>query len=175
METLQLKDIAAYLPYKLRFKGFEDMGIIYEIEPTDDNLHFINSGKYSISQITPILKPISDLNKPLEDGSIPIVELAKICYRKAGYNAIIKEEKCYVINNWGAKLYRFYFDMYHKSFYSMTLFVVSSYGDKETKYSEDRDVGVHNQIQLFDYLNEHHFDYRNLIGRNLAIDINTIE
>ena len=122
---------------------------------------------------TPILRPISDLNKPLKDDTIPIVELAKICYVKAGYNAIFEKEKCYVVNSLGAKLYRFYFDTSHNSFYSMTLFVSSRWKEK-SKYSEDRDVGVHNQVQLFDYLNQHHFDYRGLIEKGLAIDINTL-
>jgi hypothetical protein len=157
METLKLRDIVCYLPYGLRW-----VGIRAGAELTTREKAII---EYSVSSVAfimtqekhdnvPILKPISDLYEPLEDGTVPIVELAKIAF---------PNHKWELWNNIAITKWR---GLINGKF---------SYVQSENYFMTTLDSPVKNQIQLFDYLNEHHFDYKNLINRGLAIDINTIK
>ena len=155
METLQLRDIACYLPYKLKLKSGTMVETMTGIEYNQGLIHF-GEGEYDWfncgNLVKPILRPISDLYKPLEDGTIPIVELAKIF--SPHYEWELRKD--FVEAKTGGGIYTFEFDEGYNIFLA------------------DNSANCVNQIQLFDYINKHHFDYRNLIQRNLAIDINTI-
>jgi hypothetical protein len=84
MKTVQLKEISGYLPYNLKCKI--QKGIIASlggITVVNNYWEFVavfeGYGEYGSATFKPILRPLSDLVKPcLEDGKIPIVELAKI-------------------------------------------------------------------------------------------------
>ena len=174
MEKLKLSDIACYLPYglkvvdlkptsktvgALRVFGFETNHIV--------NLKFVDAGVFvksndfedsklyciKFTQIKPILRPISDLNKSLEDGTIPIVELAKIF--SPHYEWELRKD--FVEAKTGGGIYTFEFDESYNIFLA------------------DNSANCVNQIQLFDYLNEYHFDYRGLIDKGLAIDVNNLK
>lgn len=41
---------------------------------------------------------------------------------------------------------------------------------REWKYVDDDHYEYFDTLETFDWLNEHHFDFRNLIGKGLAID-----
>ena len=182
MKTLQLKDIACYLPYGLKFfyKRIDDEpallhtldGITIEEDMNDNyDLRFLvgddaycwmsDSPKilveYTTSWFKPILRPISDLYKPLEDGTIPIVELAKISFPNAANWDYCKGDN-YSFSD--LDNVRFIYNAEENAF------LILGY-DSSIMFAK-------NQIQLFDYLSEHHFDYRGLIEKGLAIDINTI-
>lgn len=79
METLELKDLKHYLGTGLKFgkegqayHEFEMAGIINEFVVSTNSTHR-RIGKYK-----PLMLPLSALTEPLPDGSIPIVELAKM-------------------------------------------------------------------------------------------------
>lgn len=183
---LELKHLAPYLPYGLKFEHVEydysdkvNHNITKMESLSADLITFEDCSDYYFDAdncdgynptVVPLLLPMSSLYTEMEDGKVPIVELAKICYQKAGYNAIVEDGKCYVVNNQNAKIYRFCYDQSHKSFYSMTLFVTSEWRAKVVRYCEDRDTGVHNQLDLFIYLFENHFDVFGLIDKGLALD-----
>lgn len=202
---LELKHIASYLPYGLKvqyigivngceLKEWENkcvndaclshpcpeieiapkVGFIKKIEFTKNgSCSYLIGNKvgklyYGLSnEVKPILRPMSDLKKPLPDGTIPIVELAKLfsdaiyvepiqgcvsnfhyfkCMFNDGFEELIIDCNC---NAW----YRSYFD----------------------KNQPSTGRNIINGLEVFDYLNQHHFDYRGLIERGLAIDINTVQ
>jgi len=177
---LELKDIAGYLPYDLSAINYIDE--IYEVQGFNnwhDMLLFqngndeelINETEYHITNIKPILRPLSDLYKTITHngkGIIPIVELAKMAYINLGWklNDDVNILDCAIrYFEDGIGYMYMYFD-------HMGWFVGSQklYG-KEERYEMD----VPNQYQLFDYLNELKIDYRGLIDSCLAISAHDLK
>ena len=115
-----------------------------------------------INDCMPILRPL-DLTKEIEHGGekfVPIVELAKIASSKLKWAVAFKDGQCYIGTDVYQKQYTFFYSVYEQSFY------INSIRDmKHTPY----------QFKLFQKLIEWHFDICNLISKNQAIDINTLE
>ena len=154
---LELKDICGYLPNGLWcYYDTEDMSIQelggfspeywldkfgYEIECIDD-------------EIKPILRPLSDLNKPIiHNGKeeVPIVELIKIA-------GLVKEME--------TESFRFGYCAVMKGFY------YHSYTMDKGCYSC---FDISNQYLLFDYLHSRFIDYRGLIDAGLAVSVYDLE
>lgn len=139
----KLEAFAPYLPYEIKCHGMGEWieGTEYNDKPTpkmfrivgivkDSNEEYYaqceeNNGDitdiYVAEDLFPILHPISDITKPcLEGGKVPIVELAKECFKacygfdfkndkfdvhcntsSSNYSTIFRDEKDYVfaINN----------------------------------------------------------------------------
>jgi len=172
MKKLELKAIACYLPYGLNCQWSD--GEITKINPSLDDIDYesneipISLMIFSInrSSLKPILRPLSDLYKPcLEGGKIPIVELAKIStgidWDK--YEASITDVNETTIEISSRQLI---FSFSDGSFY------LQSKGLKELRKTT---CLLNNQLALFQYLYEHHFDVFGLIDQSLAIDINTVK
>lgn len=123
-DKLQLHEIAGYLPYGLRIiegnTQFEMNGSFLD--------EWFNWGEPLKGK--PILRPMSDLNKP-EWASL--VEEWDLTYRKPV--------------GWGTDF---------------------EIGDTVLHW------GLSGNLELFTELYRNHFDIHNLIGRGLAIDINTL-
>lgn len=124
-------------------------------------------------EIKPILRPMSDLCKPLEDGSIPMEVILKMF----GYDNVERyEDDGLVTYGWDAHIcddWQGYIINWHKRF----KWFVSYYDDYDPENEDlnltgDTEVG---NIEVVEYLFAHHFDVYGLIDQNLAIDINTIE
>ena len=149
METgkLELKDIAGYLPYELSFTSGDNPGFIHKALQLSLDSVF---GKYK-----PILRPISDLHKPVAHngkGIIPVLELAKIArpeldWGLIGYTAHYKDEITFL--------------------YVEDVFILYS------RFTGHRPIP--NQRQLFDYMDELKLDYRGLIDAGLAISVYDLE
>lgn len=171
-EKLQLRHISPYLPYGLRFRngsdgiltidGWYDDIVVADIPIDDEECEHAVS--FEISDIDElILRPLSDLIKPLPSGEIPIIEMAKIV--NTGYddidwdNAKIETKYNYsVIDEDYNLLFRFntenmYFDM-----------------------NEDGSgiCGVPHTDKLFEYLFANMFDVFGLLEKGLAIDLNKV-
>ena len=154
MEALKLSDIACYLPYDLKWyhSNNNKLGNVtfYNVNTI---INGVNNQNYKI-----LLHPISNLYKPLENGDIPIVKLAKVAFP---YHTWQFKDDMAISDTEEGKLCFIYVRLadYFRAYYDYRL----------------NKIDVPNQTQLFDYLNEHHFDYKNLINRGFAIDINTIK
>ena len=196
MNKLELKHIAPYLPYGLKVKTTNEVSKdkIHTPKFIDAELEmiYLKEIPFKINQplrechlpyIKPILRPMSDLYREI-DGSVGIVELAKIAGCKD------EEIKSYVLDGqtnytipytfhvdgrvfklrgeffFSPKAKSFLFDYFDNGNESKSNFL----GD-ETSYQ----FGVDNQLELFSYLFEHHFDVFGLIEKGLAIDKNIIE
>ena len=208
MRELELKDIAAYLPYGMNFINKD--GVILRMDALqvsgynvwahqryvkgkkderDINYPYLKSlncsgeGDY-LRRIKPILRPMSDLTKSIvvkgyndDKEFVPLAELKKTAYKEVydGYvtnESVLKEiepnpksDGSYMIDNFSFK---------------DGMFEMLEYGEviKRNKKDEEPFVEiVHtplNQCNYYDLLNQWNFDYRNLIGEGLAIDINTL-
>lgn len=167
-DKLSAKDIAPYLPYELKCKVTDrrktviaTLGGLY----SDGNcvFHDIVESEKGFSKIKPILRPMTDLVKPLPDGTIPIVALFMI----VSNNSIVESEiiiQSLIKNTVFIAHYRksgvLGFDTSTQSFFAV---------------HKNKSCSPANQVDLFNYLYAHHFDINNLIGRGLAIDANTIK
>jgi len=140
---LKLKDIAGYLPYGLNYMNVRKQNTFTIF----DHLHnLIKDSEY----IKPILRPLSDLYKPITHNGkeqTPILELAKM---QGGFTWRIGINKA--VTEYGDEFY-----YYGKSF----VFNNSKGEPKEIIF----------QYELFDYLQELKIDYRGLIDAGLAISV----
>ena len=155
MRKLELKDIAGYLPYGLKMLGEGN-----HIYPIENNLYINNllSKIFMYKNLTPILRPLSDLYRTITHNGkeiVSIVELARI-HNPGKEWKLCTDEPFAVVGD-------FYFD-YCKGFncYEETILEMES-------------LEVCNQYQLFDYLHELKIDYRGLIDAGLAIDVNKLD
>lgn len=108
-----------------------------------------------------ILRPLSDLTKPcLEGGKVPIEVLFM---RQWDINELPRGTKFRVIERENPlQIMQSYFVSFENLEYGMCFQIFTA------KIRE-------NAHWVIEWLHENHFDTQNLIGRNLAVDVNTIE
>lgn len=154
---LELKFIAPYLPYKLKIKRGErlltmNMGKGSSVHwiGISSVLNWFNS-ETMISKPMPLLLPLSALTEPLPDGSIPIVECAKIAYKWQKWDS--KR-----INKSNGVLEGTPYDFWLSE--NKDFMLCNGHGY----------LHINNQLQLFEYLFANHFDIYGLIPAGLAYD-----
>lgn len=182
MKKLELKDIAAYFPYDVMCK-LPNGDVRFIVGSIENAIVLkLNKGKqYSpIHHVRPFLRPMSDIVKEIEVNGkkfIPLLALLKIISTTEHEHKIVDiafktYNMCGIIShafvdyanetsNLGTLIYRFSYDLEFRRF---------GHFDK----TRNIPLGVPFQVDLFDKLNEWHFDYRGLIEQGLAIDINTL-
>ena len=159
-EKLEFSDISCYFPFDLRILDIDDeVYCVTGLEPPflkcvggEDNI----TVSIPVFECRPILRPMCDLHKPLEDGSIPIIRLAEIAFPNHKWtlwqNIAVYMDKIGLIE---AK-----FNYQINENYFMHTFKNGG--------------SVKNLLQLFAYLNKHHFDHSGLVNKNLAVNINVL-
>lgn len=158
IEKLELKHLCGYLPYGLEVfnENSSSKGVILR------NLSF-DTPQWVLDELKPLLLPLSALTEQLQDGSVPIVELAKMAW--TNNEPLIKK---YYISNYILK-YTFDGDEYYFSF-------DKSYGFSFCRMTPHQTfMPINNQLQLFEYLYSKHFDIYGLIPAGLAIDKRTVK
>ena len=169
METLTIKELAPYLPYELKLYGASDIWVIHSISVEEiciaNGLHTQTlSFNDCLSDYLPLLRPLSDLTKPITHNGETFVPMEKLCndfcYRTPCNPEFGKSKILMHADNGGGLKWWF---VYHRN--KMT-FELSD---------DNRDMSNHTipQYEMFQKLFEWHFDVFGLIERNLAIDINT--
>lgn len=158
MEKIELKGIIGYLPYNCGFISTEYIPI--------SNTDGIDKGYKSvlsihwleyIDKIKIVLYPISSLyEKRLHKGKeiIPLVEMAYMIRPVLDWS--FNESKKAAKTACGWRL------TYDEGFYLIE------------EQDDVRNRRICNQYKLYDFLDELHIDYRGLIDRGLAVDINTL-
>lgn len=172
IEKLELRHLCGYLPHGLKFvseldKPYDEFGC----NPiwTAIGITFLfgeyclttkeNNDAYPIRLCKLLLLPLSALTEPMEDGSVPIVELAKI----AGFEDFevlqVKEGSTAYI----ATLSDNFKFMVLKS-------------NCDFAICEGKEITfLPSQLQLFEYLYSIHADIYGLIPAGLAIDKRTVK
>lgn len=153
MRELELKDIVGYLPYDLhimrRAWDEEEEVEVFEEVTSDWIIKYITFDYLIHERCKPILHPMSDLTKPI------VVK---------GYN----DDKEFVPIQY---------------LYDICSTPPNGYNPSDFIDESDEIWSFIDLVEAFDYdkilvcidlLNQWKFDYRNLIGEGLAIDINTL-
>lgn len=179
MEQIKQKDLQKYkigedgIKVKINKKGFYD-SIGYIVKIGDGCVVKIDDGFWgpSIYNIQPILHPLTDLYKQMENGEIPIVELAKIAFPHAKEYELIETDDLadgYCVEIVGYTDFDIAFWCSH---YSQYCDFISSNADNFFDY-----FLINNQLQLFDWLYEHHFwlGDQSYFNKGLIIDKNTLK
>ena len=185
MRTLELKDLAGYLPYGLKLfvekdhsdrevndtfilNGLTEKTLGYRSD--NEGIHVVGITLYRNAK--PILKPLSLLTEPCLDGKIPIVELANVvCNSIWGFDSINPRSICEVLN------YGNNFGLIHVDDSEERIgFSFETECNKiEFFFSVNGDRMKINQLQLFQKLFEWHFDVYGLIEQGLAVSEETIK
>lgn len=155
MKQLELNHIAPYLPYGLKVYHSGGCIVPMTVEPQKDwkNKGFGINEILKYDYLTPLFYPISALYEEDENGLIPIIELARISFKNSGYGRFICEkDKCKVWNDSSSITFRY------SPIYGFTL------------HYNGRIEPANNQLDLFTYLFENHYDVFGLIDKGLAID-----
>lgn len=176
MEKLELNHIAGYLPYQLEslmniFGDNETKVIIVGANHSQLELEGIRqtiTEFWDYQDVKPILRPLSGLTKEIEVNCEKFVPMERLLDIHTGHSWSFSDYlECQSgKNEWWVKLKGekpSYFFGYNseKGFYYLNQF-------------SDNQI-VRNQIELFQKLYEWHFDIHDLIGKGLAIDINTLK
>lgn len=163
MEKLTLEQASSFLPYEVKFTSWMDDPTSEALKPiihTCNGINFLfgdwclnskeTNDAYPVQNCKLLLYPSSQLTKPMEDGSVPIVELAKIAFPDNDWR-LDKENTCAIYED-----YRFYFSI--DSFFCE---------------SEEGLLGVASQVPLFRKLAEMKVNFMNL-PEHLWIDVTTL-
>jgi hypothetical protein len=182
---MTLQELAPYLPFNLKceYIGNDGRSEVYSDPLKDDYNHIFQLvgivgytyyGKckiqndidaYEENSFKPIFHPLSDLTKPcLEGGKIPIVELAIMS---------TKSENFYDYIDMGQD---------RSAFFVTTIiangeftFSYCSYMDSFYKEDEDTTIIASKQLQLFQWLYQHHFwlGDQSRFGQDI-VDVNSL-
>lgn len=183
MEQIKLKDLQKYkigedgIKVYSRQPHIGDGNGIFTItclyEHYCDILNFYDDDHVCVryNEIRPILRPLTDLYEPMENGEIHIVELAKIAFPHAKEYELIEtddlaDEYCVEIVGYTD------FDIaFWCSHYSQYCDFISSNADNFFDY-----FLINNQLQLLDWLYEHHFwlGDQSYFDKGLIIDKNNL-
>lgn len=163
---LELKHLAPYLPYKVEVefkRNIYPKKISHEIL-TINTLGLCESSPLKFS-IKPLLLPMSSLYTEMEDGKVPIVELAKMATGDLKYCNDLhwvvggKKEKYAMARK---EEYEFAFDYDGVGAFWIT--------QRDVYDGSCPEIEIRSQLDLFTYLFENNFDVYGLIDKELAID-----
>ena len=171
---MELKYLASYLPYGLKFMHEGVVLQISELKSTSrwkvwannstkcNRAYFIKNGLigngFILSKIKPLLLPLSALTEPMEDGSVPAIKLAELLIEKGIKNDI-------------APTIPFTSKIVTKPFGKMLK--VTKCDEWYLMLSFDEPERV--QHVIFEKLIEWHFDIYGIIDAGLAIDKRTLK
>lgn len=158
---LSISHLAPYLPYGLKAKVGNETRLLSAANFRYGTVKYIDSDgddyNTSINNLKPLLLPMSSLYTEMEDGAVPIIEIAKrhIEYDEKKGDYDFKLESCF------ARQIRLDITWMHTA-YSEPL-----YDDRLFIQTQRTHL---NPYWVNEYLFSHHFDVWNLIPQNLAID-----
>jgi hypothetical protein len=148
-KTLLLKDLCARLPYGVKYcrdswnyEWDQEMSVVEVLEDIDKE-GYINYHKvYKVDDIKPYLRPLS---------------------------SITKEEELHIKLNLGFYLHDGVFD-------NVDIFTTSGIYDRDGNYYPPEkcrctvQITIYKVLEFLHYLHSHHFDYRGLIEKGLALE-----
>ena len=180
---LELKHLAAYLPYELKLWDIfeKDQCILASLSADEMMLGRTGIGGLDVqwgnfTAFKPILRPMSDLINEI-NGVVPFEEIAKI----EAPNIVGAEEKLKKVTAFkrGLSFSSSQIGVYYK--YESVQVEITLFKDAifHKKVVDGNDSWIfsyfHNYPAILDFLYENHFDVFGLIPAGLAIDINILE
>lgn len=115
---LELKHIAPYLPYGLKFKTADGWCTLLTINYDDSIINESYEESYELNEIKPILRPLSDLMKEIEVNGKTTLYIDHISNSNADEKQTIKlienNNSLEVLEYWKIlKLYEWHFDLHN--------------------------------------------------------------
>lgn len=172
---LTLTDIAGYLPYGLKaiLCGGDFPTTVFEMKyhPIEGDQRVVCgiNTELRLSEITPVLRPMSDLYVEITDKDynggklfVPIVELANLLGESKTYQWELHSDGRCAFSPEAMDYFRWLEE--EKSFVHSL-----SYCEFSTGYV------IFNQHEMYDLLHRLHFDYRGLIDAGLAVSIHDLK
>lgn len=157
IEKIELKHLCGYLPHGLETNEGKLAGIINWIGWCGAFKDEHGERFVPLTEIKPLILPISALTEPLQNGTVPIIEAAKIAYKWQKWD----EKRINKINGvLEGSPYDFWFSEEKKEF------MLCNGGGY---------LPINNQLQIFEYLYSIHADIYGLIPSGLAIDKRTVK
>jgi len=196
--TLELKHLAPYLPYGLKFKSEYGIEVMYSCRtnmlPKYENQVVVSVNRVEektlrpdVDGSKPILHPLSDLTKEIDhngESFVPLIELAKNYAFDGGIrnNSISLDEYSQAAIWTKDNGYMRYFAIAHEEDkYGVTneiYFRLCEAGldEKKLRFVPDfkKPIRPRSVLGMYIKIFEWHFDVFGLIDAGLAIDINTI-
>ncbi|PKP11938.1 MAG: hypothetical protein CVU09_00120 [Bacteroidetes bacterium HGW-Bacteroidetes-4] len=151
MEKLELKHLAPYLPYNIECSIYSEMYPSPKLVGINGLFVYLNyHGTYlsfELEKIRPILHPLSDLTK---DESFELFCKEQITCANLKIIEVPTE------------------------FIDDKLIVINVLGGDNVALSYDNEILSECPLLFYEWMIEHHYDVYNLIGNELAIDINSL-
>lgn len=168
MEKLELKHLCGYLPWGVEFTATYEKKEFTGILDARRLAYWIENKDKNNLQVKLHLLPLSAITEQLEDGSVPIVELAKIAFGQIDVLGITQKDGLYAV--------KFTDEEDDTTVFSYNTNVCSFQADYMNMEELERRITiVPRQLQLFEYLYSKHFDIHGLIPAGLAIDKRTVK
>lgn len=180
MEILEIKHLAPYLPYGVKFiseldKPYDEFGRqpiwtingIHELFGGYSLLTKDNNDSYAITKCKPLLRPLSDITKEIEHNGEKFVPLKRITkeYYDPDNETIFDNENLFKI-------------VYNKYCYPSNNKRTShwwlSYNEESISFDNQEVESVLPQYRLLQKLFEWHFDLFGLIEKGLAVSYNDL-
>lgn len=166
IEKLELRHICGYLPWGLRAdvnsKIFLNPTLIGLRKIFADFNYYGSNISFEIEKVKPLLLPLSALTEPLEDGTVPAIEIAKLCDN--GHNHSISKIKTYTgLIIVSTDICDYVENVTIRISHGISVEMGGSY------------VTITTAQRIFEYLYSKHFDIYGLIDSGLAIDKRTIK
>lgn len=185
---LEIKHLKHYIGTGLSIQWTEE-GEIYEekfdgawcgVKP-DEILIYTSSDKELFSDgIQPILRPLSDLTKPIKhegEEFVPMEKLFKMLDSAdyVDYHGKLENPTYQIDDEWNHVMtFGDEFNSLEFAYGNKGFILYNSKSDREEYYTSEA-YSVYNQLMLFEKLFEWHFDVFELIKPGLGIDVNTLE
>lgn len=189
MKKLEIKHLATYLPYCLRFMAKGDIWEMNRIDNLDTytvwaciiwdtkklayipeiNHKALYCGHgFQLKEVKPILRPLSDLTKEIEHNGerfVPLKRITKEYYDPDNETIFDNENLFKIVDN------KYCYPSNNKRTSHWWL----SYNEESISFDNQEVESVLPQYGLLQKLFEYHFDVFGLLEHDLAIDINTLE
>lgn len=169
MEKLELKHLAAYLPYGLTVTK-EDWGKIVKVDADGTTLNHAGINYVLRVQAKPVLRPLSDLTNEIEHNGerfVPIMEMAKM------YSSTNNVKKIEGV----ASNFHYFKCFYTKKDYQVLIINTDCRAWFTYYFDDDKPnygINIVNEWEVREKLLSWHFDIFGLMEKGLAVDLNTL-
>lgn len=157
-KAITLKHLTPYLSYGLKGYFFKEIDIVHEVELEHSLISGLNCNTIELKNFKPILRPLSDLTKDVNNNGITLIEkIWRTVYNDEGYYVKKVHEG---VNHFKVTFRWKQFD---------------DINDDEVEVRTiSKDIKL-NPYWIADKLFKYHFDVFGLIEKGLAIDINSLK
>lgn len=172
IEKLELKHLCGYLPHGLKIAVDEYSGqLLLDTVLGITNDEIIGENDSYQFDVKPLLLPLSALTEPMEYGTVPIVELAKMAFLNTFTTAPFFKD----FETFNSKIGDEFGFVGYTEDDRISLTVNNTFCNQSFEFWISGHRHNCKQLEMFEYLYSKHFDIYGLIPAGLAIDKRTVK